>query len=64
MEFPKTFIILFPDHSGTHFDFATTDEDFETPMGVLQTDKEFINKLIDSKLVKKTNNMKEDITND
>ena len=58
-QIPKTFIILAPDHNGLHFNFATTDQDFETPMGVLQIDKEFVNKLIQSKLVKKTNNMKE-----
>jgi MEMO1 family protein len=58
-KFPKTFIILFPDHSGTHFDFATTDEDFETMLGVVKTDKEFVNKLLQTNLVKKTTNFKE-----
>jgi MEMO1 family protein len=58
-KFPKTFIILFPDHSGTHFDFATTDEDFETMLGIVKTDKEFINKLLKTNIVKKTTNFRE-----
>jgi len=58
-KFPKTYIILFPDHTETHFDFATTDEDFETMLGVVKTDKEFVNKLLQTKLVKKTTNFKE-----
>ncbi|MAG78516.1 AmmeMemoRadiSam system protein B [archaeon] len=58
-KFPKTFIILFPDHTGTHFDYATTLEDFETMLGVVQVDKEFIEKLLKTNLVKKTTTIKE-----
>ena len=58
-KFPKTFILLFPDHSGTHFDFATTDQDFETMLGIVKTDREFVNKLLQTNLVKKTTNFKE-----
>jgi len=58
-KFPKTFIILAPDHNGLHFDFATVTEDFETMLGVVKIDKEFIDKLLETKLVKKTNALQE-----
>ena len=57
--FPKRFILLFPDTTGTHFDYATTEEDFETILGVVQTDKEFIQKLLSKGIVKKTDSIKE-----
>ena len=56
---PKTFIILAPDHSGKHFDFATTDEDFETILGVVKTNKEAVTQLLSTNIVKKTSNMQE-----
>jgi len=58
-KFPKTFILLVPDHTGTHFNYATTEESFETMLGIVRTDQEFIKKLLETKLVKITNNMQE-----
>lgn len=41
----KRFIILAPDHNGLCFNPATTKEDFETPLGIVKTDAEFVEKL-------------------
>lgn len=41
----KRFIILAPDHNGLCFNPTTTKEDFETPLGIVKTDTEFVEKL-------------------
>lgn len=51
-KFPQLYIILGLSHSG--FDSCITFEDFETPLGVVKTDKEFLTTLI------KKSSLKED----
>ncbi|MDD4878238.1 MAG: AmmeMemoRadiSam system protein B [Candidatus Nanoarchaeia archaeon] len=41
----KTFVILAPDHNGLCFSPTTTKEDFETPLGIVRTDTELVEKL-------------------
>ncbi len=43
--FPDTFVILGPNHNGIGAGVATTDEDFETPFGVVNIDKDIVSKL-------------------
>ncbi|MBU2638226.1 MAG: AmmeMemoRadiSam system protein B [Nanoarchaeota archaeon] len=42
----KTFVIFAPDHNGYCFNPTTTNEDFETPLGIVKTDKELVEKLL------------------
>lgn len=41
----KTFVIIAPDHNGLCFSPTTTKEDFETPLGIVKTDKALVEKL-------------------
>lgn len=41
----KRFIILAPDHNGLCLNPTTSKEDFETPLGIIKTDAEFVEKL-------------------
>lgn len=43
--FPKTFVILGPNHTGRGSGIAVTLEDFETPLGVVKVDKELAREL-------------------
>jgi AmmeMemoRadiSam system protein B len=43
--FPETFVILGPNHNGIGAGVATTDEDFETPFGIVSIDREITSKL-------------------
>jgi len=43
--FPGTFVILGPNHNGIGAGVATTDEDFETPFGLVKIDHEIVAKL-------------------
>ncbi len=43
--FPKTFVIIGPNHSGLGSPVATTTEDFETPLGIMKVDREITDKL-------------------
>jgi AmmeMemoRadiSam system protein B len=43
--FPGTFVILGPNHNGIGAGVATTEEDFETPFGVVSIDREIVSKL-------------------
>jgi AmmeMemoRadiSam system protein B len=43
--FPETFVILGPNHHGIGSGVAMTSEDFTTPLGVIETDKELAKKL-------------------
>jgi len=45
-KFPKRFVILAPDHNGICYKPTTTTEDFQTPFGVVKTDKDFVEKLL------------------
>ncbi|HII15931.1 MAG TPA: AmmeMemoRadiSam system protein B [Nanoarchaeota archaeon] len=42
----KTFVVIAPDHNGICSSPTTTKEDFETPLGVVQTDKALVEKLL------------------
>jgi len=42
---PDTFVVIGPNHHGVGKGVATTDEDFETPMGTVQVDKGIVSKL-------------------
>ncbi|MDI6737495.1 MAG: AmmeMemoRadiSam system protein B [Nanoarchaeota archaeon] len=42
----RTFVILAPDHNGLCFNPTTTKEDFETPLGIVKADTEFVEKLM------------------
>ncbi len=48
-EFPDTYVILGVNHSGAWT--CTSDQDWETPLGVVKCDKEFIKKLYDEDLM-------------
>lgn len=43
--FPSTFIIIGPNHHGRGKGVAVSDEDFETPMGVIKTDMDIVHRL-------------------
>jgi MEMO1 family protein len=43
--FPETFVIIGPNHNGIGAGVATTDEDFETPFGVVSIDQDIVSKL-------------------
>jgi AmmeMemoRadiSam system protein B len=43
--FPETFVVLGPNHHGVGSGVAMTSEDFSTPLGVIETDKELAKKL-------------------
>ncbi len=43
--FPETFVILGPNHHGVGSGVAMTSEDFVTPLGTIETDKELAKKL-------------------
>lgn len=43
--FPETFIVIGPNHHGMGSGIAVTTQDFETPMGVVQIDKELASAL-------------------
>jgi AmmeMemoRadiSam system protein B len=43
--FPDTFVIIGPNHNGIGAGVATTDEDFETPFGVVSIDQDIVSKL-------------------
>ena len=43
--FPDTFVILGPNHNGIGAGVAITEEDFETPFGVVSIDREITSKL-------------------
>lgn len=45
-KFPKTFVIIAPDHNGIHDAITVCDDKWMTPMGVVNPDKEFIEKLL------------------
>jgi len=53
-KFPERFIILAPDHNGLHYSTTICYDDWETPLGVVRTDKEFIDKLLDATDIKKS----------
>jgi AmmeMemoRadiSam system protein B len=44
--FPESFIILGPNHSGIGNPIALTTDDFETPLGIVKSDKELANALL------------------
>jgi AmmeMemoRadiSam system protein B len=46
-KFPSTFVVLGPSHTSYGPDVATLTSDWETPLGVVKVDKEFVSKLID-----------------
>ena len=48
--FPETFIICGPNHRGFGGDIALCDQDFKTPMGVVETDKELVNEIADDEI--------------
>ncbi len=50
-KFPDLFIILGPSHYGSEGANATL-QDFETPLGVVKTDTEFVNALVKKRVVK------------
>ncbi|MEK6864751.1 MAG: AmmeMemoRadiSam system protein B [Nanoarchaeota archaeon] len=43
---PKRFVILAPDHNGVCYNMTTSFEDWETPLGIVKADRDFISKLI------------------
>ena len=43
--FPGTFVIVGPNHNGIGAGVATTEEDFETPFGVVSIDQDIVSKL-------------------
>jgi MEMO1 family protein len=43
--FPETFVILGPNHNGIGAGVATTEEDFETPLGVVSIDHDIVSRL-------------------
>ncbi|OPY34088.1 MAG: hypothetical protein A4E32_00357 [Methanomassiliicoccales archaeon PtaU1.Bin124] len=43
--FPETFIIIGPNHHGRGKGVAVSDEDFETPMGTIETDRDILSRL-------------------
>ena len=43
--FPETFVILGPNHNGIGAGVATTEEDFETPFGIVSIDRDIVSKL-------------------
>lgn len=49
VEFPDTYVILGVNHSGSWT--CTSDQDWETPFGVVKCDKEFVKKLYDEDLM-------------
>ncbi|MBL7051592.1 MAG: AmmeMemoRadiSam system protein B [Nanoarchaeota archaeon] len=58
-KFPKTYVILIPDQSGTVVNYLTCLDDFETEFGVCKLDKEFAEKLLESGIVSKTDSIDE-----
>ncbi|MFH1211109.1 MAG: AmmeMemoRadiSam system protein B [archaeon] len=46
-EFPSTFVVLAPNHTGYGSDVSTLSDDWETPLGVVKADKKFISSLMD-----------------
>ena len=42
---PEVFVVIGPNHHGVGKGVATTDEDFDTPMGRVKVDKEIVSKL-------------------
>jgi AmmeMemoRadiSam system protein B len=45
--FPKTFVIIGPNHSGSGSGIALLRDDFETPMGVAKVDRELASQICD-----------------
>ncbi|MFH1331706.1 MAG: AmmeMemoRadiSam system protein B [archaeon] len=45
-KFPSTFVIIGPNHSGYGSEFATLFDDWETPLGTVKVDKDFVKKLM------------------
>ncbi|MFH1065772.1 MAG: AmmeMemoRadiSam system protein B [Nanoarchaeota archaeon] len=43
---PKRFVILAPDHNGVCYNMTTSFEDWETPLGIVKADRDFISKLV------------------
>lgn len=43
---PKRVVILAPDHNGVCYGLTTSFEDWETPLGIVKADRDFISKLI------------------
>jgi AmmeMemoRadiSam system protein B len=43
--FPDTFVIVGPNHNGIGAGVATTEEDFETPFGIVSIDQDIVSKL-------------------
>lgn len=43
----ETFVVIAPDHNGFCFSPTTTKEDFETPLGIVKIDTEFVEKLME-----------------
>lgn len=44
--FPEVFVILGPNHTGMGSSVAVTTEDFQTPLGVAQVDKELVQRIV------------------
>ncbi len=49
--FPRTFVIIGPNHSGSGSGIALLTDDFETPMGVAKVDRELASSMCDGGLV-------------
>jgi len=41
-KFEKTYVIIAPGHNGRHQEVTTSTENWETPLGIVQVDKDFI----------------------
>ncbi len=44
---PSTFVVIGPNHTGYGSDFATSSDDWETPLGRVEVDRVFVKKLVD-----------------
>ena len=55
-KFTETFIILGPSHMGST-DILISTEDFETPFGIVKTDKEICKELLKNKFIKEDNDI-------
>lgn len=48
---PETIVILGPNHTGYGAGAAVTSEDFQTPLGIVQTDKKMVGDLVDDLII-------------